>query len=240
MGKMTQPTKRILFALGNVRLGVWLPSPHLVAGLDAPRSDERRKARRAVRRRLLQPDLQRLWAEAAGTLHIDGKWMYVTDGGHYDNLGLVEALRRRPGAIVVFDASGDAQGSFSTLGQAVALARTECGCDIGISPDPISPDQTSRLVPTTVAVGSVRYPGEDQRPRPLLYARLGVTAAHPWDVRAYLRDHPSFPTASTIQQLYDADEFEAYRAMGEATTADLLKADLAKVLPSSVTASHSS
>ena len=59
MGKMTQPTKRILFALGNVRLGVWLPSPHLVAGLDAPRSDERRKARRAVRRRLLQPDLQR-------------------------------------------------------------------------------------------------------------------------------------------------------------------------------------
>ena len=68
----------------------------------------------------------------------------------------------------------------------------------------------------------------------------GITAAHPWDVQAYLRDHPSFPTASTIQQLYDADEFEAYRAMGEATTADLLKADLSKVLPSSVPASHSS
>ena len=240
MGKITQPTKRVLFALGNVRLGVWLPSPHVVAGLNSASSDERRKAGRAVRRRLLQPDLRRLWAEAAGTLHIDGKWMYVTDGGHYDNLGLVEAVRRRPGAIVVFDASGDPQGRFSTLGQAVALARTECACDITISPADIDPDPTSRLVPTTVAVGSFCYPGEDERPRPLLYARLGVTADHPWDLQAYLRDHPSFPTASTIQQLYDADEFEAYRAMGEATAAGLVSPRAAKVLPTTVTASHSS
>ena len=44
--------------------------------------------------RALQPTLGLLWAEAAGRLSYRATWMYVTDGGHYDNLGLVEALRR--------------------------------------------------------------------------------------------------------------------------------------------------
>ena len=44
--------------------------------------------------RVLQPTLGLLCAEAFGKLSFRSTWMYVTDGGHYDNLGLVEALRR--------------------------------------------------------------------------------------------------------------------------------------------------
>ena len=55
----------------------------------------RRKQRSgALWYRAMQPTLGLLWAEAAGRLSYRATWMYVTDGGHYDNLGLVEALRR--------------------------------------------------------------------------------------------------------------------------------------------------
>jgi hypothetical protein len=63
----------------------------------------------------MQPTLGLLWTEAIGRLSYRDTWMYVIDGGHYDSLGLVEALR--PGAqhIVVLDASGDKADNGSRL-----------------------------------------------------------------------------------------------------------------------------
>ena len=62
----------------------------------------------------LQPTLGMLYAEAAGHTSYRSTWMCVTDGGHYDNLGLVEALQRAPELgithILVLDASGRQSG----------------------------------------------------------------------------------------------------------------------------------
>ena len=79
--------------------------------------------------RIMQPTLGLKWAEAAGRLSYRGTWMYVTDGGHYDNLGLVAALRRGASNIVVLDASGDQADTWFTLGSAIALARTDAGVE---------------------------------------------------------------------------------------------------------------
>src|SRR5262249_47722127 len=61
--------------------------------------------------RALQPTLGMLYAEAAGHTSYRSTWMCVTDGGHYDNLDLVEALQRRTELgithILVLDAAGD-------------------------------------------------------------------------------------------------------------------------------------
>ena len=84
--------------------------------------------------RAMQPTLGLLWAEAAGRLSYRSTWMYVTDGGHYDNLGLVEALRRGASNIVVLDASGDKADTWFTLGGAIALARTDAGVNIELDP----------------------------------------------------------------------------------------------------------
>src|SRR5262249_55565545 len=84
--------------------------------------------------RAMQPTLGLLWAEAAGRLSYRSTWMYVTDGGHYDNLGLVEALRRGASHIVVLDASGDKADTWFTLGGAIALARTDAGVNIKLDP----------------------------------------------------------------------------------------------------------
>jgi len=86
----------------------------------------------------LQPTLGVLYAEAAGHTSYRSTWMCVTDGGHYDNLGLVEALKRAPALgvthILVLDASGDKTDTWSTLGGSIALARSDAETEIVINP----------------------------------------------------------------------------------------------------------
>jgi hypothetical protein len=84
--------------------------------------------------RVMQPALGLLWAEAAGHTSYRATWVNVTDGGHYDNLGLVEALRRGAENVVALDASGDSPHTWFTLGGAIALARADAEVDITIDP----------------------------------------------------------------------------------------------------------
>ena len=88
----------------------------------------------AVCWRVMQPTLGMLWAEAVGHTSYRATWINVTDGGHYDNLGLVEALHRGADSIVVFDASGDRPDTWYTLGGAMALARTDAAVEISLNP----------------------------------------------------------------------------------------------------------
>ena len=174
--------------------------------------------------RALQPTLGMLYAEAAGHTSYRSTWMCVTDGGHYDNLGLVEALQRREEVdithILVLDASGDQANTFYTLGGAIALARSDAAAEVRIEPtDMIHPLEAgmSALAPGQVvrpyAAGTAKTPG-CVSPSPLVVCKLGWWAAAPWDVCAYAAKHRDYPTDSTLDQLYDATEFDAYRQLG--------------------------
>jgi len=170
-----------------------------------------------------QPNLRLLLVEALGRTSLSNHWLYVTDGGHYDNLGLVEALRRRPHEVFVFDASGDRAGTWAALGEAVGLARAELGVTITIEPSEMVGTTGETLTP--YVLGSYRYRDEeaDTPPHPLWLCKLGVPKTAPWDVRAFALTHPTFPTDSTLKQLYDGREFEAYRALGDHSATQLLK-----------------
>jgi hypothetical protein len=79
MGKMTRPAMRILLAAADARLGVWLPNPaHVPAARRAPGATPRSRLARlgaTALARLRQPDFLHLWAEAAGALRLDGRWL---------------------------------------------------------------------------------------------------------------------------------------------------------------------
>jgi hypothetical protein len=222
---------RILLAAADARLGVWLPNPaHPQVGTrPAPRGRLGRIGA-TVAARLRQPDFTHLWAEAAGALRLDGRWLYITDGAHYESLGLVEALRRRPDHVIVTDATGDGPGWFATLGQAIAQARVETGAEITIDPGCLAPDTKTHRCAHPYAVGRFRYPGEPCLPGDgggthlLLYIKLAVPVGAPWDVLSYQDVHPAFPAVSTLQQLYDDQEFEAYRALGQHCATELTRA----------------
>jgi hypothetical protein len=174
--------------------------------------------------RALQPTLGLLYAEAAGHTSYRATWMCVTDGGHYDNLGLVEALQRRAELgithVLVLDASGDKANTFFTLGGSIALARCDAATEITLDPTemiyPLEPGMSALAQGQVVrpwATGTVTASG-GAPPSPLVVCKLGWWKTAPWDVCAYAAGHSGYPTESTLDQLYDFAEFDAYRELG--------------------------
>jgi hypothetical protein len=170
----------------------------------------------------MQPTAGLLWSEAVGHLSYRGTWMYATDGGHYDNLGLIEALRRGARRIVVLDASGDKADTWFTLGGSIALARSDAGVDICLDPTTMVQGGTCLKAGQVVhpwAYGTfTRSPGTPDLPDKgeIWVCKLGWWAQAPWDILAYAQRHSTYPSDSTLQQLYDAAEFEAYHELGDA------------------------
>jgi hypothetical protein len=216
MGRMTRASLRLLLGLANVRLGLWLPNPQ---------PDRRRKEqdaplpgapyRKIVAWQLRQPGIRHLLREILGSISLSGRWIYVTDGGHYENLGLVEALRRGATEIVAFDASGDPPDSWVTFGEAVETARADLGVEIDLDPSTMRPADGSGRAPTLVVKGECTYP--DGQTATLLFCKLALPAKAraSWDVYAWNSGHAEFPNDPTSQQLYGDREFEAYRRLGQ-------------------------
>jgi rhodanese-related sulfurtransferase len=221
MGKETRRSLRFLLALANIRLGVWVPNPRWVAYLDAKAKTETEaetrgasKDRKSLRHELRyfgRPRPGWLFQELFGRNRLDARYLYVSDGGHYENLGLVELLRRGCTRIFCFDASG---GEFAALGDAIALARSELGVEIEIDPTPLSPRGTPPTAKRATTTGTITY--ADGQEGFLVYARNVMPPDGPWDVRAYQLEDPDFPHDSTADQLYTDQKFEAYRALGTA------------------------
>ncbi|MEA2369751.1 MAG: hypothetical protein QOH12_145 [Solirubrobacteraceae bacterium] len=200
MGKQTRRPMRFLMTIANVRLGVWVPNPRHLRTFDDGR---------VVRFRRPRPSY--LLLELLGLNRIDAPFLYVTDGGHYENLGLVELLRRGCTEIYVFDASKDRLDAF---GDAVSLARSELNVKISVDTLPLVPDATSGLAAADCVTASVTYPDPDAPPGRIYFARAVMTADLPADVVAYHARDPHFPQDSTADQLYLDQRFEAYRALG--------------------------
>jgi len=214
MGRMTRAPLRLLLGLANVRLGLWLPNPrrHDLHQVPAPESGLWAKVRWQWR----QPGIPSLLREILGRTNLNGRWVYVTDGGHYENLGLVEALRRGATEIVVFDASGDPPSSWVTFGEAVETARADLGVEIDLDPSKkLRPAAGSDGAPTLVAEGTCTYPNGVRATLLLCKLALPDEAPASWDVYAWKAGHSNFPHDSTAQQLYGDREFEAYRRLGE-------------------------
>ncbi|MEV6975970.1 hypothetical protein [Kitasatospora sp. NPDC093806] len=162
-----------LFAVTNARLGTWLPNPAALGPLWAADRDWRYAPQPAVRRLPYQ------LREACGRYPMDARFLLTTDGGHYENLGLVELLRHGVRTAVCIDASGDSAFA-TTLAAAITLAREELGIIITLrEPELLIPGSAGngrdgrdgraplrglaahladRLSARAVVVGDIEYP----------------------------------------------------------------------------------
>ncbi|TYC77504.1 hypothetical protein [Streptomyces sp. CB01881] len=154
-----------LFAVTNARLGTWLPNPAVLGPLWAAERDWRRAPQPAVRRLPYQ------LRELCGRFPMDDRFLLTTDGGHYENLGLVELLRHGVRTAVCIDASGDTSYA-ATLAAAITLAREELGITITLhEPELLIPGSAGgqplrglaarladRLSARTVITGDIHYP----------------------------------------------------------------------------------
>lgn len=136
MGRHSKGGVGTVMAIANARLGAWLPNPHHLALLGDVRSVGVVRSGSFIR----WPPLWYWFMEIVGQYPTDAKLVLTSDGGHVENLGLVELLRRRCVRIMCFDASGGGSTP-SVLADAIVMAREELGIEITLLP-PAAPGPT--------------------------------------------------------------------------------------------------
>ena len=87
--------------------------------------------------------------ELAGRTTDTGHYIYLSDGGHFDNLGLYEMVRRRCRFILVSDAGSDPAGAFEDLGNAVRKIWIDLGVRIEFDRLDVKPRQIRRWMACT-------------------------------------------------------------------------------------------
>jgi hypothetical protein len=142
------------------------------------------------------------------------EYVFVADGGQWENLGLVELLRRQCRTIVCIDASGDQVGSFRTLHQAIDLAATELGGKAKITLNLGELKSDSEALPNAdVATCAITY-ADRRDPSLLLYAKLQMSALASLDLQRFAKTDRTFPHYSTGRQLLSDQQFGALVTLG--------------------------
>ena len=134
------------------------------------------------------------------------QFINLSDGGHFENLGLYELIRRRCRYIIAGDGDQDKNYTFQSLGGAIRKCRADFGVEIEIDPKRI------RAGTTHCVVGRIRYP--DAPDGWLLYLKASMTGDEPEDVMQYHASHPDFPHETTANQFFTESQFESYRRLG--------------------------
>jgi hypothetical protein len=137
--------------------------------------------------------------------------IHLADGGHFDNLGLYELLRRRCRYIIVSDAGADPDCTLADLGQAVQRARADLGADVRICADDLI--GTRDTVRDHVhLLGTVAY--ADGTRGDILYLKALLRKNLTADIYAYWRLNPDFPNQPTDNQFFGEMQFDSYRELG--------------------------
>ena len=208
---MTSSIARFLMALFNVRLGFWLGNPGLKGGGDQP----------TFKRDSPTQSVRPIVAEALGMTNARSPYVYLSDGGHFENLGLYEMVLRRCRLIVVSDASTDTTYAFESLAMAIRQIRVDFGVPIdmqkmsfGNAPDPDH---------NYCAIGKIRYSCVDKSSDAeedsaydghLVYLKPALIGDEPRDILNYHQANPTFPEETIVDQWFSESQFESYRMLG--------------------------
>ena len=200
MGYHSSTLVTFLMTLFNVRLGWWLGNP---GGAGS------RTWRRGGPMHAAFP----LFSEAFGHTTADYSYVNLSDGGHFENLGLYEMILRRCRHVVVIDSGCDGEYHFEDLGNAIRKVRIDLGIPIEIRVE--SPKKTG-VTASHFFLGTIRYSeidgaGTDGE---LLYIKPVIRGDESADVAHFAAAHPEFPHDPTSDQWFSESQVESYRALG--------------------------
>lgn len=201
MGMYTSKALAFLLTLANARLGLWFGNP--ADRVTWQRSNPALGVGPIVR-------------ELLGLATDANPYVYLSDGGHFENLGLWSMVARRCGLIIVSDAGCDPDYTFADLSNAVRRIRIDLGIPIELGP--MNMTRPGQGVSNSHGVlGTIRYSAVDGPNVPdgrLLYIKATLSGDEPIDVLNFAALHPAFPHDSTTDQFFDEARFESYRALG--------------------------
>jgi hypothetical protein len=167
--------------------------------------------------------------EAFGLTNDTSPHVYLSDGGHFENLGLYEMVLRRCHYIVAIDAGQDSQCSFADLGEAVRKIRIDFGLSIEFDEIDIFPrdcDVPKGRKGRNCAIGRICYSdldGPNAADGVLVYIKPVCYGDEPRDIYEYFKRSATFPHESTGDQFFSESQFESYRMLGVYTMQKLCK-----------------
>jgi hypothetical protein len=210
MGFYSSTPVAFLLTVFNVRLGQWLGNP---------------RHRRTWTRSTPRMGLSYLLNELLAGTDDDAAYVYLSDGGHFENLGVYELVKRRCGLIIVCDAEEDGGYAYRGLGNAIRKCRIDLGIEIELDVTEITPKKAKRRSKSHCAVGKIRYDNVDPKmPKgDIIYFKASLTSDEASDVKNYKKMHPAFPHESTSDQWFSESQFESYRKLGYYTVSSSIK-----------------
>ncbi|HZG51699.1 MAG TPA: hypothetical protein VEZ40_06155, partial [Pyrinomonadaceae bacterium] len=218
MGYHSSPALAFLMTLFNARLGWWLGNP------GAAGNDKYFPSLHSYRRSGPRFALRPILTEALGHSDNTSPYVYLSDGGHFENLGLYEMILRRAHLVVVADGSQDPQSRFEDLAGAVRKIRIDLGIPIdfiGGMPIYAKDDKEHKGDTRYCAVGLIRYScadrdtsGQPAKDGVIIYIKPAITGREPIDILNYASSSRAFPHESTADQNYTEQQLESYRALG--------------------------
>lgn len=198
MGSHSAPCVAFLMALFNLRLGAWLGNP----------------AQRRWRRSAPRSSLLWLAREGLGWAGDRSPYVNLSDGGHFENLGLYALVQRRCRIIVALDAGCDPAFEFADLGNAVEKIRVDLGIAIDFEAGGY---EALRAQHRRWARAPIRYSmadGAGASDGELIYLKPMVQGDEAADVLSYAHAHAAFPHESTLEQWFSETQMESYRMLG--------------------------
>jgi hypothetical protein len=202
-GYHTSAPIAFLLTVFDVRLGWWVGNPR-----------RRNKSILPGPRFALWPLISELFAQT----NERANYLNISDGGHFENLGVYELVRRRCCYVIAGDGEQDTDLTFESLGGAVRKCRVDFGVDIQIDPRRIR--KKNGLSQIHCVVGKIQYPPAPHLGFPeatvgwLLYLKASLVGDEPEDVTQYHAAHPDFPQETTANQFFTESQFESYRKLG--------------------------
>lgn len=199
-------------SLLNLKLGFWAANPHQKYHTDIPANH-------------FMPGAYSL-GNALGILGFreDRKFVQLSDGGHFENTGVYELIRRRMKLIIVCDGGSDPDTSFSDFQTTIRRIEDDFGARLKVDDD-LSPD---KVVP--VAYKKSTYPKDrkfaaqgymkgtvtyaDGTKGTIIYLKTTLIRDVSFKVKGYAASNPDFPDQSTADQFFDEVQFESYRELG--------------------------
>ena len=221
MGAATGPLQSFLLTLLNVRLNRWVPNPsQLFLWFDG----------KLFRWNIRRKKIYRAWPlyffrELFSRGTEDDDLLNLSDGGHFENLGVYALLQRRCKYIVASDSGRDPKFAFSDLSNLIRKARIDLGVAIEIDLKGLEQDKKKDDEPTPLhyAVGTIEYPGEEELGI-LIVLKTTWTGKEPQDLKDYKRRNESFPDETTGDQFFTEPQFESYRKLGEISGKEIVAA----------------
>src|SRR6185503_6729286 len=160
-----------------------------------------------------------LMNEITGSLDENSSMINLSDGGHIENLGAYELIRRRLKFIVCIDGGADGTMDCSDLSRLQRLIAIDLGYRLDFDTTKFRlKDNFSTAYGTLAKIDYAPNDGKPARDKQLgwmLYIKLSMLGTEPNYVLDYKRENPHFPHQSTGDQFFDEAQFEAYRKLGE-------------------------